>query len=317
MGRNTLNSDKYTNPVTRLLFGVVCCMLWGSAFPGIKLGYEWLVIDGAGSQILFAGLRFTMAGIFTFCYGLIVEAPTMKIRRQNLLPLIGHGIIQTAIAYIFFYVGVAHMTGAKSSIINSTGAFFSLLFAGLVLRTEKITSRKWLACILGFAGVVAINLGNGGMGGGFTLLGDGCIIISAVSSGIGTVTSKGLASRESPVAVTAYQLFTGGVIMIVLGLALGGRVYGFELKSVLLLLYLAGLSTYAFIIWTKLLKFNPAGKISVYGFMTPIFGVFLSGLLLGENVMTVQNVMGLALVCAGVLIVNSDKSASGLDRVVG
>lgn len=296
---------KYTNPGYRLLLAIVCCTLWGSAFPGIKLGYSWLVIDGAGSQILFAGIRFTIAGLLTLAYGMLTERSEMTIQKKHIIPLIGQGLLQTAISYIFFYIALANLTGTKTSIINSTGAFFSLLFAGLILRSEKLTGRKWLACFLGFGGVVILNLGGGELG-GFTLIGDGAIILSAIASGIGTVTSKSLAVRESPVAVTGYQLGIGGIAMIILGRAMGGSVTGFELKSVLLLMYLAGLSTVAFIIWTKLLKYNQAGRVSVYGFMTPVFGVLLSGLILGENVLNVRTILALAFVASGVLIINSN-----------
>lgn len=303
----TRRQKKYTNPAIRLMFAMLCCALWGSAFPGIKLGYQWLTIEGTGSQILFAGIRFTLAGIFTIIYCYLTAPDELKVKRNHVLPLIGQGLLQTAISYIFFYVGLAHMTGSRTSIINSTGAFFSLLFAGLVLRSEKLTARKWLACFLGFGGVIILNIG-GGESEAFTLLGDGAIILSAIASGIGTVTSKSLTAYESPVAVTGYQLGFGGLAMIILGLAMGGSVTGFELKSVLLLLYLAGLSTVAFIFWTKLLKYNQAGRVSVYGFMTPVFGVILSGLVLGESVLNVRTILALAFVASGVLIINSNKN---------
>lgn len=85
----------------------------GSAFPCVKIGYEWLAIEGAGSQILFAGYRFFLAGIFTFLIGSFLEKRWLMIRRSSVLPVFGQGMLQTFIQYICFYIGLAHTTGAK------------------------------------------------------------------------------------------------------------------------------------------------------------------------------------------------------------
>ncbi|MDO4486606.1 MAG: hypothetical protein Q4C46_08465 [Bacillota bacterium] len=70
-----------SRPQIRCLLALICCALWGSAFPCIKTGYEWLHITTVGSQILFAGYRFFMAGIVTFAVGCIVEKRIIKIKR--------------------------------------------------------------------------------------------------------------------------------------------------------------------------------------------------------------------------------------------
>ena len=85
---------------------------------------------------------------------------------------------------------------------------------------------------------------------------------------------------------------------------MGGHVGGFTAKSAALLIYMALLSTAAFSIWTILMKYNPVGKVAVFTFTIPIFGVALSGLLLGEQVLEVKNLIALVLVSAGIIIVN-------------
>ena len=47
---------KLQNPGVVFALALLCCALWGSAFPCVKIGYEWLAIEGAGSQILFGGI---------------------------------------------------------------------------------------------------------------------------------------------------------------------------------------------------------------------------------------------------------------------
>ena len=85
---------------------------------------------------------------------------------------------------------------------------------------------------------------------------------------------------------------------------MGGQVTGFTWKSSLLLFYMAVISSVAFSLWTLLLQYNPVGKVSIYGFMNPVFGVLLSGMILGENAFTLKNLTALFLVCGGIFVVN-------------
>ncbi len=80
---------KLQNPGVVFALALLCCALWGSAFPCVKIGYEWLAIEGAGSQILFAGYRFFLAGIFTFLIGSFLEKRWLMIRRSSVLPVFG------------------------------------------------------------------------------------------------------------------------------------------------------------------------------------------------------------------------------------
>lgn len=89
----------------------------------------------------------------------------------------------------------------------------------------------------------------------------------------------------------------------------GSHVRGFTMRSVLLLLYMALLSTAAFSIWALLLKYNPVGKVAVFGFTIPVFGVALSAVFLGEDIWKIQNLAALILVSAGIIFVNREKES--------
>lgn len=130
------------------------------------------------------------------------------------------------------------------------------------------------------------------------------IFMSALCYGISSVTLKMISDRESPVTITAYQLLIGGAILVISGIVSGGSVTGFTWKSSLLLGYMALLSTVAFSIWSLLLKYNSVGKVTIYGFSIPVFGVALSALFLGENILSWQTVIALIMVSVGIIIVN-------------
>lgn len=307
-GKN--KEDIYRNQAVIVFLALTCCALWGSAFPCVKIGYEMLDINDTGSQILFAGCRFFLAGIFALVISGIMQKGFIKIKASSVPYIAGQGILQTTLQYIFFYIGMANTTGSKGSVINASNAFFSIITAHFFLKNEKINIRKIAGCITGFAGVILVNIKPGGFGMGFSFQGEGMILLCSAAYGISSVTLKKISERESPAAITAYQLLLGGAVLLVTGLLLGGRIEGFTVKSAALLVYMALLSTVAFNIWAELLKYNAVGKIAVYSFSIPVFGVAFSALLLNEHVLSLQNLAALVLVSAGIVIVNSHNDKS-------
>lgn len=295
---------KLQNPIVICVLALLCCALWGSAFPCIKIGYEWMEIEGTGSQILFAGYRFFLSGILTFVLGCLLERRILRMKRENFGVIFRQGVLQTTIQYVCFYIGLAHTTGAKGSIINASNAFVSIVAAHYMIRSERMTWKKGLGCILGLSGVVLVNLEPGGFGGGFHFLGEGMVLLCTIAYGVSTVLLKMISDRESPMTITAYQTLIGSALLIVTGWLLHGDVGAFTWKSAALLFYMALLSTVAFSLWTLLLKYNPVGKVAVYGFTIPIFGVLLSGILLGETIFSVKYLAALLFVSGGVILVN-------------
>ena len=292
------------------LLACLCCLLWGSATPAIKIGYEWFGI-GAGdiaSRILFAGVRFVLAGILTVIFGSLIAGKPLLPQKTSYGMICKLGLVQTVFQYIFFYMGLAYTTGVKSAIINGSQTFIAILMACLLFRYEKLTVKKFLGCLIGFAGVIVINYDPSGMNGGFTFRGEGAILIAAIAYALSSGLVKKYSAKESPVVLSGYQFIFGGIIMTVCGLLLGGQLSGWCLKSVLLLIYMALISSVAYSVWGILLKHNPVGKVAVYSFTNPIFSVLLSFAFLGESSsFGLELVLALALVCGGIFMVNRVK----------
>ena len=78
---------------------------------------------------------------------------------------------------------------------------------------------------------------------------------------------------------------------------------GFNFKSIILLIYMALLSSVAFSIWTILLKYNKVAVISMFNFLVPVFGAILSAVFLGENIFDIKLLASLMLVCSGIFAV--------------
>lgn len=305
---------KLTKTYVVVLLAMVCCILWGSAFAVIKLGYaEFNISSGdTPSQILFAGCRFLLAGILSWIFGSAAAKKPLLPRKRSVVKILLLALFQTILQYIFFYMGLAHCSGVKSSVIDGTSAFVCVLLSSLVFRMEKLTPAKIIGCVLGVAGIVIVNLG-GDLGGGFALNGEGFIFLSMLSYAMSTVLiHRFTADGDEPVMLSSIQFMVGGAVMILCGLAFGGRLTVFTPAGAGLLAYLGALSAVAYSLWSVLLKYNPVSKVAVFGFMTPICGVLLSALLLGETeqAFSVNSLVALLLVCLGIYIVNrSPRSA--------
>lgn len=290
------------------IIATLCCLLWGSAYPAVKNGYLLFNISIADmpSKFVFAGYRFTIAGIILLIIAQLLGKNIFAITRKNISNLFILGTIQTALQYIFFYVGLANTTGVKGSIMNSTATFFSVFLAHYIYKNDRLTLPKILGCLIGFIGVMIVNFSADLLNFSFSFRGEGFIIIAAFVFSIGAIYAKKLTKTIDVMVATGYSLAIGGILLLLLGLFSGGKVNNFTVSSSLLLIYLALLSSVAFSLWNLLLKYNKVGQVSIYNFLNPIFGVILSAIFLGENILEYKNIFALLLVCIGIWIVNKD-----------
>ncbi|MBO4456265.1 MAG: DMT family transporter [Butyrivibrio sp.] len=304
-----VNSDKslLQNKLVVCILAVFCCLLWGSAFPSIKAGYELFEIDAQDSvsQILFAGIRFFLAGVLTIVFGSFIQRKVLFPKKTSWKMVCTLSVFQTMLQYFFFYIGLAHASGVKSSIINGMTTFFAILLACLVRKQEHLSSDKMIGCILGTAGVIIVSLSGGSIGAGFALNGEGFILIAAVSYAISSVLIKEYSVKENPVTLSGYQFLIGGLVMMIVGFAAGGRIHLTEPIGILLIIYMALISSVAYSIWGILLKHNPVSSVTIYGFSNPIFGALLSAFFLAEwDKLNLRYVVALLLVSLGIYVVN-------------
>ena len=299
----------FSHPLFITAVALFCCALWGSATPFIKIGYQLLLPDkDVPSTILFAGIRFFFAGVLTVIIFSIARKKFLFPKIENFGKVGLVALCQTVLQYIFFYVGLANTSGVKGTILTGSSTFFAILISSLLFRQEKLTLNKIIACGLGLAGIVIINLQ------GLTLtmnfLGDGFAIFSAISLGFSSVLTKKFSKSEDPVTISGYQFMMGGAFMILIGIIFGGKIQISDFKGVAVLIYLAFLSAIAYSLWGILLKYNPVSKVSIFSFTTPIFGVLLSTLLLTEDskVSFINMIVTLLLVSGGIFLLNFKKS---------
>jgi len=333
----------FTKRLNIYIFAFICTFLWASAYPTIRLGYDEFHVDKTNLRacFLFAGIRFTISGVLILS-GYFISKKKIVLPQKRMLPdILTLGLITVTLQYIVFYAGVGHTTGVKNSVINSCNTFFSVIMAHFLFKNDRITVRKAIGCFVGFAGVIIINLGFDFFFGeaeklefGFTFRGEGFMILNCLISSIGNVLVKIINSTGSLfkrfkypkeergkrkidiILITGWQMLIGSVILDIIALIWikidplepieGTNVKPYTNISNLgyiLMIHMGLIAAVAFPIWNTLLKYNNVGKISFFNFLIPVFGTFLSGLLLGENLFKIENLVSLILVCIGVVIV--------------
>lgn len=280
-------------------------MLWGSAYPAIKNGYLLLQIGGDDipAKLIFAGYRFFFAGVVLLVFSMCVGKKIWALTPADFGRLTAMGLLMTTIQYTFFYIGLGHTTGVKGSIMNSTATFFSVILAHFIYANDRLRLNTIIGCLLGFAGVMAVNFSADLMDFNFTFKGEGFVVISAFLLSAGGIYGKKISQKMDTVIMTAWQLTIGGVVLIALGYGLGGRLNGFTLMSTSLLIYMVLLSSIAFTLWAVLLKYNRVGMVTVFSFTIPMFGAGLSALFLNERILEWKNLLALILVCSGIWLV--------------
>ncbi len=293
-------------PLIITALALLCCALWGSATPFIKIGYELMLPERElSSTILFAGIRFAAAGVLTVAIFSIARRRVLYPKPCNIPRVLTVGVFQTVIQYIFFYVGLSNTSGVKGTVASGSTAFFTVLISALIFRQEKLTPKKVIACIVGFAGIIVINIK--GLDFGMNLTGDGFVIFSAIAYAISSCLMKRFSKHEDPVTISGYQFIFGGTVMIIIGSAMGGKINISSISALLVLLYLSALSAIAYSVWGMLLKHNHVSKVAVFSFSTPVFGVILSELMLtseDNRISYLSLAITLVLICTGIFLLN-------------
>ena len=287
----------------------VCCILWGSAIPVIKTGYRILSVDSADTASQIVLCRYPVcigwnSGI-SYLHLSVKNIWFFRMEKYSAMQFLSV-FAQTFVQYFFFYIGVAHTSGVKGGIITGLGNFIAILMACLLVRNEKMTGRKLAGCILGFAGVVIINMAGGSMDMGFRLTGEGFVLIAQLSYGASTVLINIFSQKVSPVILSGCQFFMGGVLLFVVGILMGGHLDHMSVAGAVLILYLAMVSAVAYTLWSVLLAHNEVSKVAIFGFVNPLCSVVLSALVLGEvsQAFNARSLIALILVCVGIYIVN-------------
>ena len=309
MPQNKTEKEKVlTKPLVVCLVASFCCLLWGSAFPALKIGCAMMNIspDKPASEMLFAGIRFAAAGAVVIGCTSVKKKKFVRPTEKSLPAVLIISLFQTVLQYFFYYIGLSHTTGVKAAVLVGSNVFAALITSCLIFKLEKITVRKIIGCLLGLIGVMLVNFDGKGLDFRFTVLGEGFVLLSSLAYAFSSVFMKKYSAKYDTSMMSGWQFFLGGLVMAAGGLLFGGRIEPQSASAFVMLMYLAALSAAAYTLWAMLLEYNSVTQVAIYGFINPVCGVLLSAIFLGETTQAfrIQSLAALVLVCVGIFIVN-------------
>lgn len=297
-----------------LILSLISCALWGSAPTCIKLGYEYFQIGSAETMniLLFAGMRFSLAGLMVIMYFNITNKKLIMPERKSWKAIIPLAFSQTAVQYFFYYIGVANATGVKAAVLSGSSSVISVIIACFIFRQEKLTFNKALGCFTGIIGIILVNLqGNeDAFSLDMSLTGEGFVLMASVSGAMSSVLIRKFSQKENPVMLSGWQFFTGGIMLCTISLLCGARLANPCIEGFAILTHLAMVSAVAYTLRSILLKYNNVSKVTVYSFLIPIFGVIMAAVLLGEKESFTWITFGaMLLICLSIGAVNYTKKS--------
>lgn len=281
--------------------------LWGCAFPLVKICMESFQIPDFDnmSKCLVAGIRFICAGLLTLLWCLRTDKSGIRLGRKQIKYVVSYGVLGTALQYAFTYIGLSRVDGSKGAIFDQACVFFIILTGGLLFKDDRLNFKKSIGCVLGFLGVLVIN--TGGMNFEFRLNGEGIMLCAALLQTIAYFIAKSAAANISAPKLVGYGQLTGGILLCVFALFSDGKIPTWNVSAVITLIALTGISAVAYVLSLMPLKYFPASEVSSFNLLITVFGVIMSGALLGENIFKWNYAVSLILITAGIFMVNYKK----------
>lgn len=224
---------------------------------------------------------------------------------------LGLGVLGFFVYQILTFSALSRIPASINAVLISNSVVFIAILSAIFLK-EKIKLLTIFGIILAVAGVLLVTFNQGfslGSTGRIDFLGISFSLLAALSSALYSVIGKKVLSSNDPLVITTLALFFGAVLQVILTVSTVGflevAVAGLKINllTVFLGVTMIGIS---YPLWFVCLKRFPASQISIYMYLTPVFGVILSLIILNERFSWLFWVGGL-LILAGIIITNAKK----------
>lgn len=274
-------------------------LLWGSLFPMVKLGFSAYGVKSTPDILLFAGIRFVICGAAISIFAAIGNNASYRPVKSAWLPILLSGLFSIILHYSFSYIGLELTESSKTALIKQIGALIYICFSFLFVREDRPTPQKILAALIGFGGIIALNITRDGIS--FSL-GDGLVLCASFCTVFSNVISKQVFRKVSPITATGISQLFGGLVLLIAGRLLGGRVTFRADASVWIMVYICGASIVSYCIWFTVVKRGELSKLFIIKFAEPVFACLFGMIILGENIWRIQYLVAFLLISGSILL---------------
>jgi len=287
------------------MFGVVS-LVGFSALLGFNQVVIKVVNDGL-QPVFMAGLRSLGAALLLYAW---MRWSGIALRFER--AVLPSGLLAGALfasEFILLFIALDLTSVARTSVMFYTMPVWYAVLAHVLVPGERLSAAKLAGLGLAVAGIAVALLARPGGGGG-SLLGDLLALTGALGwAGIAVVARVTPFAQVSPILQISWQLWVSTAILLTASLFFGPFIRDFApIHGFGVAFQIIAVGAGAFLFWFWLLKIYPAGAVTSFSFLAPLFGVAFGWLILGEAVGPSLGV-ALGLVCAGLILINRPRVA--------
>jgi drug/metabolite transporter (DMT)-like permease len=276
---------------------VLLCAIWGFGHVAAKFAAQGI------SLVFQSGVRSLVATALLLAWVRHRGTPLFE-RDGTLWPGLLAGLL-FATEFVFIFAGLATTDAARMVVFVYLAPCMTAFGLHFLIPQERLNARQWTGVLVAFGGV-ALAFGDGFSSGRGTLLGDLFGVLGALFWALTTILIR--ATRLASVSATKtlfYQLAVSGPVLLLAAWLLGEPgVTRLTLPVLAAFAYqCAVVAFFSYLSWFWLLRRYLAARLSVFSFLTPLFGVLGGVLILGEP-LTPAFLLAAGLVGFGILLVN-------------
>jgi len=272
-------------------------LIWGTTWAAIRVGLQGI------PPLTGVALRFSIAGLVLVALSPVFGARFESSRREWTVWGI-NAVFTFIVAYSILYWAEQWIPSGLAAVLFATFPLLVALLAHFVLPEERLTWRRGLGILVGFAGVAVIFSEDfRKLLGPQVAFAAAVMLLCPVCSAIGSVAVKKWGGGIHPLSTAAVPMLLCGLILgPIAWFAEAGRSVTFNRASILALFYLALIgSALPFTLYFWLLKSLPATRVSLINYAVPVVAVVVGHFALDEPV-TLRVLVGAALVIAGTAV---------------
>lgn len=271
------------------ILAIFACLLWSSAFAGIKIGLPFT------TPFYFAGTRFFLSGLLILPF-ILKKIKSTVFTKALVQKIIVVSVLQVSLQYSLFYLGMSKVAGATGAIIIGSQPLFIAIAAHFFAENDKLTFTKALIILFGFSGIVLISIGKSGLEGNTQFMGILLMLCVNLSGAASNIIVAGNKVKVQPLVLSSLSMMLGGFTLFVIAL-FTEDIYFIpkELDFYISLVWLTAISTIAISLWFVLLK-KPEVKVSnlnVWKFLIPVSGAILAWLILPDEHANLLSILGM------------------------
>ena len=286
--------------IKNTLLAIAACLLWSSAFVGIKLGLPYT------TPLQFAGIRFFISGLLVLPVALYYNPRFLTIFRENYRFILFLGLLQTFLQYALFYTGIDKVPGSVGAIVIGSGPLFIAIVAHFFVPGDTMNLKKAGIILFGFSGIVLVSVGRyDTVDHAVRLVGILILIGNNIISGFSNVIIALEKKKIPPLVLSSVSMIFGGALLFLFSIPVEGLDLSPKpLPYYLSLGWLSMLSALAISIWVTLLK-KPGIKVSslnLWKFLIPVAGAILAWVILPDESPDILSVSGMVITGTALVI---------------